>query len=99
MDNPELVEEYPREYELTQFEKIQVAAKRAKDLHNANKTPLVEVILMMVGNLNNSILGVGIDKLLKEKIGIGLGIVTGFHWTLIWVDSGRFLNSRTSNVK
>ncbi len=43
MDNPELVEEYPREYELTQFEKIQVAAKRAKDLHNANKTPLVEV--------------------------------------------------------
>lgn len=42
MDNPELVEEYPRDYELTQFEKIQVAAKRAKDLHNANKTPLVE---------------------------------------------------------
>ena len=40
MDNPELVEEYPREYELTQFEKIQVAATRAKDLHNANKTPL-----------------------------------------------------------
>ena len=42
MDNPVLVEEFPREYEITQFEKIKVAARRAKDLHNAKKTPLVD---------------------------------------------------------
>jgi DNA-directed RNA polymerase subunit K/omega len=42
MDNPILVEEYPREYGDTQFEKIKVTAKRAKDLHNAQKTPLVD---------------------------------------------------------
>ena len=42
MDNPVLVEEFPREYENTQFEKIKVAAKRAKDLHNAQKTPLID---------------------------------------------------------
>lgn len=42
MDNPVLVEEFPREYENTQFEKIKVAAKRAKDLHNSQKTPLVD---------------------------------------------------------
>lgn len=42
MNNPELVEEFPREYERTQFEKIKVAAKRAKDLHNSQKTPLVD---------------------------------------------------------
>ena len=42
MDNPILVEEFPREYEDTQFEKVKVAAKRAKDLHNVQKTPLLE---------------------------------------------------------
>lgn len=42
MDNPILVEEFPREYENTQFEKIKVTAKRAKDLHNLQKTPLVD---------------------------------------------------------
>ena len=41
MDNPELVEEYPREYETTQFEKILVAARRAKDLHNDDRAPMV----------------------------------------------------------
>jgi DNA-directed RNA polymerase subunit K/omega len=42
MDNPELVEEYPREFETTQFEKVLVAAKRAKDLHNQARAPLIE---------------------------------------------------------
>ena len=42
MDNPELVEEFPREYERTQFEKIKVAAKRAKDLHNSQRAALVD---------------------------------------------------------
>ncbi len=42
MDNPILVEEFPREYEHTQFEKIKVTARRAKDLHNSQKTPLVD---------------------------------------------------------
>ena len=37
----ELVEEYPREPVLTQFEKILVAAKRAKDLHDHDKVELV----------------------------------------------------------
>lgn len=41
MDNPILVEEFPRVYRDTQFEKIKVAAKRAKDLHNAQKSPMV----------------------------------------------------------
>lgn len=41
MDNPELVEEYPREFKMTQFEKIIVASKRAKDMHNQDKAPLV----------------------------------------------------------
>ncbi|MBI4084088.1 MAG: DNA-directed RNA polymerase subunit omega [Candidatus Lambdaproteobacteria bacterium] len=40
MSEPELVEEYPRDYEMTQFEKILVAAKRAKDLHGG-KAPLL----------------------------------------------------------
>ena len=41
--NPlQLVEEYPREYELTQFEKVLMAACRAKDLHNIGKAPLLE---------------------------------------------------------
>ena len=42
MDNPVLVETFPRDYEITQFEKVKVAAKRAKDLHNVQKTPLVD---------------------------------------------------------
>ncbi|HEX9844506.1 MAG TPA: hypothetical protein VGC20_17235 [bacterium] len=37
----ELVEEFPKEPELTQFEKILVAAKRAKDLHDHDKVELV----------------------------------------------------------
>ena len=41
MDNPELIEEYPTEYEVTQFEKILVAARRAKDLHNDDRAPMV----------------------------------------------------------
>jgi len=44
MKNHELIEEYPRDYEQTQFEKILVTAKRAKDIHNNNKTPLVDSI-------------------------------------------------------
>ena len=42
MDNPLLAEEFPREYEITQFEKVKIAAKRAKDLHNVKKTPLLD---------------------------------------------------------
>lgn len=42
MENTNLVEEYPREYDKTQFEKILVAAKRAKDIHNSRKTPLID---------------------------------------------------------
>lgn len=38
----DLVEEYPREPELTQFEKILVAARRAKDLHNSDKIPMAD---------------------------------------------------------
>ncbi len=41
MKNHNLIEEYPREYESTQFEKVLLAAKRAKDLHNADKAPMV----------------------------------------------------------
>jgi DNA-directed RNA polymerase omega subunit len=37
----DLVEEYPREYEMTQFEKVLVAAKRAKDLHLGKAAQLV----------------------------------------------------------
>ncbi len=37
-----LVENYPRVTEITQFEKVLVAAKRAKDLHNGGKVPLIE---------------------------------------------------------
>jgi len=37
----DLVEEFPKEPEITQFEKILVAAKRAKDLHDHDKVELV----------------------------------------------------------
>lgn len=33
MSNMELVEEYPKEIEMTMFEKVIMASKRAKDLH------------------------------------------------------------------
>ena len=36
----ELVEEFPKEPKITQFEKIIVAAKRAKDLHDHDKVEL-----------------------------------------------------------
>ena len=36
----DLVEEYPKEYKMTLFEKIIIASKRAKDLHEG-KTPLI----------------------------------------------------------
>ncbi|MEE8394744.1 MAG: DNA-directed RNA polymerase subunit omega [bacterium] len=42
MKNEDLVEEYPREYETTQFEKVLVSAQRAKDIHRGHKQPLVE---------------------------------------------------------
>lgn len=42
INNPVLIEEYPREYTVTQFEKIIITAKRAKDIHNLGKTPLVD---------------------------------------------------------
>ena len=38
----DLVEEYPREPELTQFEKVIIAARRAKDLHNSDKIPMAD---------------------------------------------------------
>lgn len=38
--SPVLVEEYPREFTMTLFEKIIMASKRAKDLH-LGKIPLV----------------------------------------------------------
>jgi len=41
MENRDLVEHYPREYEVTQFEKIVVAAKRAKDINTRRRAPLV----------------------------------------------------------
>jgi DNA-directed RNA polymerase omega subunit len=37
-----LVETYPKQPEITQFEKVLVAAKRAKDLHNGGKVPLLD---------------------------------------------------------
>ncbi|HUJ73992.1 MAG TPA: DNA-directed RNA polymerase subunit omega [bacterium] len=37
-----LVEEYPKKSELTQFEKVLVAARRAKDLHRGQQAQLVE---------------------------------------------------------
>jgi DNA-directed RNA polymerase omega subunit len=37
-----LVENYPKIVEMTQFEKVLIAAKRAKDLHNGGKVPLIE---------------------------------------------------------
>ena len=42
MENRELVEEYPREYEMTQFEKVLLATKRAKDLHTGRRATLVD---------------------------------------------------------
>ena len=38
----DLIEEYPREPELTQFKKVLMAAKRAKDLHDNDKFPLAD---------------------------------------------------------
>ena len=38
----QLVEEYLREPVMTQFEKVLMTAKRAKDLHNEDKAPYVE---------------------------------------------------------
>ena len=40
--NTDLVEEYPREFDITQFEKVLVAAKRAKDLHTGRRASLVD---------------------------------------------------------
>ena len=37
-----MVEEYPRDYEMTQFEKVLVAAKRAKDIHTGRRAALVD---------------------------------------------------------
>lgn len=37
----DLVEEFPRTPEFTQFEKIIIAARRAKDLHDHDKVELV----------------------------------------------------------
>jgi DNA-directed RNA polymerase omega subunit len=37
-----LVEDYRKDNALTQFEKVLVAARRAKDLHNGGKVPLVD---------------------------------------------------------
>lgn len=37
----DLIEEFPQDPTLTQFEKILVAAKRAKDLHDEDKAQLV----------------------------------------------------------
>jgi len=42
MSNLILIEEYPKDATVTQFEKVLVAAKRAKDLHRGTKVPLVE---------------------------------------------------------
>lgn len=41
----DLVEEFPREPEITQFEKIIIAARRAKDLHDHDKVELVHTQL------------------------------------------------------
>ena len=37
----DLVENYPRDPEMTQFEKVLAAAKRAKSLHNEDLVPYV----------------------------------------------------------
>lgn len=37
----DLVENYPREYEITQFEKVLLAVARAKDLHTGKAVQLV----------------------------------------------------------
>ena len=37
----DLIEEFPREPKITQFEKILIAARRAKDLHDHDKIELV----------------------------------------------------------
>ena len=37
-----LVENYPKVTEITQFEKVLISARRAKDLHNGGKIPLVD---------------------------------------------------------
>lgn len=37
-----LVEEYPKDAQLTQFEKVLVAAKRCKDLHKGTRAALVD---------------------------------------------------------
>jgi DNA-directed RNA polymerase subunit K/omega len=37
-----LVEEYPKDTQLTQFEKVLVAAKRCKDLHKGTRAPLID---------------------------------------------------------
>ena len=42
MSNLVLIEEYPKDAAITQFEKVLVAAKRAKDLHRGTKVPLLE---------------------------------------------------------
>ena len=39
-----LVENYPAEYELTQFEKVLVAARRAKDLHRGDAHALLDEV-------------------------------------------------------
>ncbi len=38
----DLVEEFPKNPEITQFEKIIIAARRAKDLHDHGRVSLVE---------------------------------------------------------
>ena len=38
----DLVEDYPKERQMTQFERILLAAKRAKDIHDHNKASLVD---------------------------------------------------------
>lgn len=37
----DLVENYPREYKMTQFEKVLVAVRRAKDLHTGKAAQLL----------------------------------------------------------
>jgi DNA-directed RNA polymerase subunit K/omega len=37
-----LIEEYPKDVQLTQFEKVLVAAKRCKDLHKGTRMALVD---------------------------------------------------------
>ncbi|MBI3992420.1 MAG: DNA-directed RNA polymerase subunit omega [Candidatus Lambdaproteobacteria bacterium] len=41
MSDLDLVEDYPREFEMTQFEKVLLAARRAKDLHVGRAAQLV----------------------------------------------------------